>query len=367
MNATSIILGAILSALFLSVLVLFHETSYVFEKMLVSESVEAARHNFNRSLIEKGIVPEKRSEHLFKAAKMLEGMSTKIAEGPRAKGSLLIDTISSSADEETMLALGLVIRSETTELSPYNQSTLNAPSIRLSGALDASWFGLKNLVVPAEKNPSGSYYRFSTDRTEPSEDSPVWGNEEFTPENMPKHFSVKCFHADRIYDPSESTSATFEMPAPEILLLREDGSAKHGVSYWEIKNDFNRLILTTRTKQTLYNIEYSIDEGKTWKQFSGAFHVGFSNWGINGAKIDIKITPKSPHFDDVFYSYIFLHSVKSKLLPPKISPENGADLYPGLEVAITNTNEDKNEFYGKTEYTQSGERFAAQITIKTEP
>ena len=367
MNAISIILSSVLSAIFLSVLVLFHETSYIFEKTLVSESIEAARCNFSRALIEKGIIPEKRSEHLFKATKMLQGMSTKVSEGTRAKGSAPIDIISSVANERPTLAIGLIIRGETTELSTYGQNMLNTPSIRLSGTLDASWFGMKNLVVPAEENPSGSYYRYTTDESEPSEESSIWSNEEFTPKSIPKHFMVKCFHADEIYNPSDPTSVTFEIPTPEVLLLREDGSSSHEVSYWEIKNDFNRLILTTRANQSLYNIEYSLDEGRTWKQFSENFHLGFNQWNMDGAKIEIKTTPKSPHFDDIFYSSIFLHPVKSKLLPPKISPESGDELYPGLEVTITNVNKDGNEFYGRTEYTRSGERFAAQTTIKTEP
>tara|TARA_B100000989_G_scaffold295020_1_gene275190 strand:+ start:3939 stop:5042 length:1104 start_codon:yes stop_codon:yes gene_type:complete len=367
MNATGIILSSLLSAVFVSVLVLFHETSYIFEKALVAESVQAAKHSFNRSLIEKGILPEGRTEHLFRATNMAQGVISQETTNLKPRGALSVETVSATLNQSKILALGLAVRSETTDLQRYTQSSLSTPNIRLSGEIAESWFDLKNLVLPAEENPSGSYYRYTTDDSDPDENSPIWENEAFTPENMPKYFSVKSFHADGIYDPSDSIRVTFEMPSPEILLLREDGPPTHGVSYWEIKKDTNRLILTTKGNRSLYDIRYSLDQGNTWILFNEAFHVGFDQWADGTAEIRIKTTPKSPHFDEVFYSSIFLHPIKSKLLAPVFRPESGADLYPGLDVEITNINRDGNEIYGVISYTETEERFATQIPIRTTP
>lgn len=200
---------------------------------------------------------------------------------------------------------------------------LNPPIVNYSGEIELSNFPLKK-PISIPDNPLGTYFRYTVDGSDPTEKDPVWALNALTLADWSPTIALRAFNEHPHMQPSKVVYLQ-TTPKDTIEFTRESGRNDSTVSFSEIKENRNRLVLANGLSDPSVKIYYQV--GSHIPQiYQGPFHVPLNLWTQEDLTITFwteltthsqetpqKLSPKTMH----------LNIAKAPLPPPVIeSPEN---------------------------------------------
>lgn len=234
------------------------------------------------------------------------------------------------AQRDRIKVVGKVIKDSG---SPQNvkKTTLLSPIANFSGTVHLTDFPIKNFIASARNNPLGTYYRYTTDGSDPTIASPVWTFSALSLINWAPMMKFRAFNPDLRYIESLALEVALTVTG-NILLTREDGSNSLGVSYSEIANGSNRIILTAPGGGSNVQIRYRIQGGE-YREYKGPFHLPLNVWGATGLTLiaEIKIPQLS---EPIMVQEFHLLVKKEKLAAPEIISSCEGSCLSGVKVGI---------------------------------
>jgi len=109
--------------------------------------------------------------------------------------------------------------------APSNAIPLAPPSFNIQGDLTAAPFPLDDIATLPSANPPGTTYRYTTDGSTPTANSPLWDNNPgWTPASFPGQVTLAAFNTDPQYAPSVPVTATFTMQLQVAFSRADDRS-----------------------------------------------------------------------------------------------------------------------------------------------
>lgn len=232
------------------------------------------------------------------------------------KNSVSTLKVNFKEDRKRIAISGKVIENKGDPM-PFEQSKLIMPKANYFGTIDVGDFPLKNFILYGS-NPLGTYYRYTIDGTDPTAESLLWKFSALDLAHWSPIMKFRAFNADSRYIESDVLDVNLNLKA-SIGLRREDGTNSVGVSYREISNHINRLMIIVPHRDPSISICYRIAEGSNL-DYNGPFHVPLNSWSSAGVKLimDVRI----PYFKDPISSQEFLlHIKKEQLAMPQIDPQ----------------------------------------------
>ena len=337
MEPVNAIIIALITSFVIGTLMAFHEATNMLERRCVEASCQNTKDTFNMALVAQGIAPQYIDSQLRQFSLLTSPATTKTLKPLQIDGKTNLNHLHfESISGKT--AFGLSINLNDSAGYKAHNSKLNPPDILLSGELKEEWVPLKNIIQPALENPSGTFFRYTLDDSEPTTDSPLWDNAGFTVEAIPQKINFRAFHADLIYAPSDVISTEFSFPTPVIQVTREQGGASLGVSFSEINTNTNRIVLTTDKHPALFKISYKIASESNWTDYTAPFHVPLKFWSEKGVEINIKAESKAAAILAMATETIVLTPIKAQLKPPTFSPTSGSNVISKKDTITINKN-----------------------------
>jgi hypothetical protein len=181
---------------------------------------------------------------------------------------------------------------------------LVAPTVNYNGALPltAGLFPISDMVTLPTGNPSGTFYTYTTDGTNPQRTGSVWnGTESYTALNLPSEFRIQAYHPnDDLYRPSSiavgSLSATAAISYDREPVL-PGGYTIYDFSYEMVRDGTNRILLDLDNKTGLYSMEYSIEAGPaTGIGTSTALALDEADWTSASIQLDVRVVGVNSDF-----------------------------------------------------------------------
>jgi type II secretory pathway pseudopilin PulG len=142
-------------------------------------------------------------------------------------GSARVDAINYSvnaAGTQATRGAGIGFAVETAgPLAAQNTIPLAAPSFNVTGDLTNVAMPLNNIATLPPTNPPGTVYRYTTDGSTPTANSPIWDNDPgWTSASFPGQVTLAAFNTDPQYSPSQAVTATYTMQL-NVTYSRADG------------------------------------------------------------------------------------------------------------------------------------------------
>ena len=181
-------------------------------------------------------------------------------------------------------ALGYRISATGSAVSAAAASALSPPTFRISGVVPEVEFSpsLTNLILPASSNPPGTIYRYTTDGSAPTLNSPIWftATSSLPASPLPSTVKAAAFHTDPQY--SASTVATTNLSRSLALdFSRSLGGASTGFTYTEVTGGTNTILLSVSNAPAGTTIYYTYDGSPPTAAsnlYTGGFHVPLAAW-----------------------------------------------------------------------------------------
>ena len=318
METTSSLIVIFTTSLIVALLMAFYTAISTLETAHVQWACANTQKIIQIGLINEGLLPS--TIKFFDTGCNLTQIKPKTVNAPYS-----IRCISNESDSE-FGGFGIVMDTSNKTHTKHHGSKLNPPLVLLSGEINEENLPLRNIIAPPEHNPSGTFFRYTTDGTTPTDESPVWENASFTENDLPPSILFRAFHADGIYSPSGVVEAKFSLPKPSISISREDGSSDLSISIHEIQSDTRRIVLLTSRNNRFYNIYYSVNGSTDFSAYISPFHIPAKLWSQRGTTITVKIAPKSAYFEDFWIESFSLAIRKVRLPNPIIKPDGSNEL-----------------------------------------
>lgn len=206
---------------------------------------------------------------------------------------------------------------------------LIAPIVNYDGALPlaAGLFPVTDMVTLPTGNPSGTFYTYTTDGTNPQRGGSRWnGTESYSAANLPAEFRIQAYHDnDDLYSPS--AIATGSLTASASISYEREPVMPGGYSIYDFDFDMindgtNRIILGTDNETGLYSLEYSIEGGAaTGIGLGTTIALALSDWTSPSIELDVRVVGVNPNFpvNAGWHRTYILSAVTQPLLPPVIN------------------------------------------------
>lgn len=256
------------------------------------------------------------------------------------KNQISILNIVFNKDRERIHTAGKIIKNGI-ESIPYIASQLSPPKANYFNKINLSMFPLKDFIARGKSNPIGTYYRYTRDGSDPDHSSPIWDFSALTLANWSPWMKFRAFHVNPRYLKSEVINIRLNLEA-DIGLKREDGSNSLDVSYYEIVNNSNKILIQAPLNDSNVHIYYRIRGGFD-VEYKGPFHLPLWSWNAYGNILIVEV--RTSHFNIPICSQEFhLHIQKEQLPIPQIWPSGGAlatgsriEIRTDRNIATTNT------------------------------
>lgn len=163
----------------------------------------------------------------------------------------------------------------TTAPGAWSPTTLIAPSFGVTPPL-TSW-PAAGIVVPNERNPSGTHYRYTTDGSEPMETSPEWDfTKTWSPWEIPALLTLRAFNDDPAWLPSASTTLTIT-GLVNLAYARQDGTTSVAFTYADVTGGGNPVTITVdQPNAPAANLVW--DTGAAVTAYTGPFTPNLTAW-----------------------------------------------------------------------------------------
>ncbi len=226
--------------------------------------------------------------------------------------------------------VGKVIKDEGTP-QEIQESTLLPPIANFFGTVALTAFPIKNFISSVSNNPLGTYYRYTTDGSDPVMSSRVWTFSDLSLTQWSPKMKFRTFNQDSRYTESPVLEVVLTLTG-DIILQRENGSNNLGVAYSEIVNNANRISLMVPGKDSNVSIRYRIKGGDN-QEYQGPFHFPLNEWNVSGLTFVAEI--KVPQCNEPIKVQEFnLHIRKEQLAAPEIISLCDAGCQTGSTVCI---------------------------------
>lgn len=234
-------------------------------------------------------------------------------------------------DRERINVVGKVIKDAGSPQEVIQTTQLSPPIAHFSGVINLKKFPIKKFIVAANNNPLGTYYRYTTDGSDPAADSKVWHFSSLSLSQWAPRMKFRAFNSDPKYIES-SVLEVITAITGNVELKREDGKNDTAVSYWEIVNGTNRLVLTVPGSDSSAQIQYRIQGGNNI-DYTGPFHFPLNAWDSGSVRFIAEI--KLPqHHKPIGTQEFNLQIKKQKLDPPEIIADCDSNCLSGSKVRI---------------------------------
>lgn len=237
-------------------------------------------------------------------------------------------------ERERINVAGKIIKKGINPVS-HIASALYPPKANYFNKIDLSMFPLQYFILPTSKNPLGTYYRYTLDGRNPESSSPIWDFSALNFNNWSQTMKFRAFNANPQYVESEILNINLNLEA-RVKLQREDGSNSLDVSYEEIIENSNRILIKSPLEDPSIDIRYRINNGVDIK-YTNPFHVPFEHWNLDGVTLVVEI--RVPQYSMPVSVQEFRLNIRKEQLPkPQILPPGG-NLRIGSRIEIrTNRN-----------------------------
>ncbi len=226
--------------------------------------------------------------------------------------------------------VGKVIKDEGTP-QEIQESILLPPIANFFGTVSLTTFPIKNFISSVSSNPLGTYYRYTTDGSDPVMSSPVWTFADLSLTQWSSRMKFRAFNQDSRYTESPVLEVALILTG-DIILQREDGSNSLGVLYSELVNNANRIGLMVPGKDPNVSIQYRIKGGHN-QEYQGPFHFPLHEWNSSGLTFVAEI--RVPQCNEPIKVQEFnLHIKKEQLAAPEIISLCDAGCQTGSIVSI---------------------------------
>lgn len=211
------------------------------------------------------------------------------------------------------------------------ESTLLPPIANFSGTVPLTSFPIKNFISSTGSNPLGTYYRYTTDGSDPVMSSPVWNFSALSLTHWTPKMRFRAFNQDSRYTESAVLEVSLNLTG-NVVLKREDGSDSLGVSYSETVNGSNRILLMVPGDDSNVSIRYRIKGGDS-VDYKGPFCLPLNSWTSNGFTLIAEI--RVPQCSELIGVQAFnLYIKKEPLAAPEIISNCEAGCSTGATVDI---------------------------------
>ena len=162
-------------------------------------------------------------------------------------------------ERDRIHVVGKVIK-DTGSPQELKGGTLLPPLANYSGTVPLTAFPIKNFISSVGSNPLGTYYRYTTDGSDPGIDSPVWTFSALSLAQWAPRMKFRAFNQDPRYTESAVVEIALNLTG-NVVLKRENGSDSLGISYSETVNGSNRILLIVPGGDANVSIRYRIRGG----------------------------------------------------------------------------------------------------------
>lgn len=225
---------------------------------------------------------------------------------------------------------------------------LSPPTISETLERTVKKFPVNSIFVFPERNPPGTWYRYTTDSTNPDKNSSRWIGNSCDTKSLPKVVRIAAFHPESRYTESGVVEITFNIPKINIKYHRtkdNTSSNLHQFTITEIKEHTNMIVLSVDELSDYTDIYYTIDDTPPTRDsilYTEPFHVFGPN--CEKSKIVLKVIGfhRIDNFQDVKIKeerYV-LTPKKIPLEKPEILIPSGNVLYKGNSILVQKENEE---------------------------
>ncbi len=256
------------------------------------------------------------------------------------KNQISLLNIAFNEERERINIAGKIIK-DGIEPIPYIASQLSPPKANYFNKINLSLFPFKDFIVRGNSNPIGTYYRYTRDGSDPDNSSAIWDFSALTLANWSPLMKFRAFHANSRFLESDVLSISLKLEVA-VTLKREDGSNSLDISYYEIVNNYNRILIVAPLNDPNVHIHYRIRGGSDI-EYTGPFHLPLWSWNAYGNILIVEV--RTSHSNIPICSQEFhLYIEKEQLPMPQIWPSGGAlatgsriEIRTDRNIATTNT------------------------------
>lgn len=236
-------------------------------------------------------------------------------------------------------ALGYRIASTGTAVAVSMATALTPPTFRVSGVIAESEFAptLTNLIIASSSNPPGTVYRYTTDGTDPTNNSPIWltASSSLPADPLPATVKAAAYNTDTQY----TTSAVATVSLSRLLNIgyaRSLGGSSTGFTYAEVTGAVNGILLSVTNPPSGTAIYYTYDGSAPTAAsnlYTGEFHVPLAAWS---ASVTLRVRAFSSASAVAFNDATFtLTPVATALPAPTFGVTSGSASAVSVPVAST--------------------------------